>query len=157
MAKVQRSPFGDRRESGLFRCHLRRAVCRKFEQEWYCCREGEQISMRNRLFWRIVVLGLLLSLVAAAADVSGKWKAEFTTPDGTQRVNTFTFKVEDGNLTGTVAGSQDETPIKSGKIAGDEISFSAELPVRTFTYNGKLSGNEIKFKVTFNDQSFEIT
>jgi hypothetical protein len=113
--------------------------------------------MKNRLSWRIVVLGLMLSLVAAAADVSGKWKAEFTTPDGTQRVNTFTFKVEDGNLTGTVAGSQDETPIKNSKIAGDEISFSAERPFGTFTYNGKLSGNEIKFKVTLNDQSFDIT
>ncbi|HLN00783.1 MAG TPA: hypothetical protein VK335_15955 [Bryobacteraceae bacterium] len=113
--------------------------------------------MRNRLSWRIVFLGVLLSLVAAAADVSGKWKAEFTTPDGTQRVNTFTFKVENGILTGTVAGSQDETPIKDGKVAGDEISFSAERPFGTFTYNGKLSGNEIKFKVTFNDQTFEIT
>jgi hypothetical protein len=115
------------------------------------------MSMRNRLSWRVVVLGVLVSLVAVAADVSGKWKAEFTTPDGTQRVNTFTFKVEDGNLTGTVAGSQDETPIKDGKAAGDEISFSAERPFGTFTYNGKLSGNEIKFKVTFNDQTFEIT
>jgi hypothetical protein len=26
-----------------------------------------------------------------------------------------------------------------------------------FTYNGKVSGSEIKFKVTFNDQSFEMT
>jgi hypothetical protein len=26
-----------------------------------------------------------------------------------------------------------------------------------FTYAGKASGNEIKFKVTFNDQSFEMT
>src|SRR5712692_4724345 len=113
--------------------------------------------MKNRLSWRIVVLGLMLSLVAAAADVSGKWKAEFTTPDGTQRVNTFTFKIEDGNLTGTVAGAQDETPIKDGKIAGDEISFSAERPFGTFTYNGKVSGDEIKFKVNFNDRSFQIT
>jgi hypothetical protein len=112
--------------------------------------------MKDRLSWRIVVLGVLLSLVAAA-DVSGKWKTEFTTPDGTQRVNTFTFKVEDGTLTGTEAGSQDETPIKNGKIAGDEISFSAERPFGIFTYNGKLSGNEINFKVTFNDQSFDIT
>jgi hypothetical protein len=113
--------------------------------------------MRNRLTGHMLVLGVLLPLVAAAADVSGKWKAEFTTPDGTQRVNTFTFKVEDGNLTGTVAGSQDETPIKNGKVAGDEISFSAERPFGTFTYSGKISGNEIKFTVTFNDQSFEIT
>ena len=111
--------------------------------------------MRNRRFWLALVLGASLSLLAA--DVSGKWKAEFTTPDGTQRVNTFTFKIEDGNLTGTVAGAQDETPIKNGKIAGDEISFSAERPFGTFTYDGKVSGDEIKFKVTFNDRNFEIT
>jgi hypothetical protein len=112
--------------------------------------------MTNRLSWRIVVLGTLLSGLAAAADVSGKWKAEFTSPDGAQRVNTFTFKVEAGNLTGTVAGSQDETPIQGGKVTGDDISFTAERPFGTFTYTGKISGSEIKFKVTFNDQTFEI-
>ena len=43
------------------------------------------------------------------------------------------------------------------KINGDEISFTAERPFGTFTYSGKVSGNEIKFKVTFNDQNFEMT
>ena len=69
----------------------------------------------------------LLMLFAAAlvwaADISGTWKAEFTTPDGTQRTNTFVFKVDGANLTGTVAGAQDETPIKDGflndVVAGD--------------------------------------
>ena len=36
--------------------------------------------MRKRVLW----LTLLLALVAAAADISGKWKADFTTPDGTR-------------------------------------------------------------------------
>ncbi|MEK7408776.1 MAG: hypothetical protein AAB225_27235 [Acidobacteriota bacterium] len=114
-----------------------------------------------RLSKRVLLLaaaaGLVLSPAAAAADVSGKWRAEFTTPDGTQRVNTFTFKVEGGKLTGTVAGSQDETPIQNGKIDGDEISFTAERPFGRFTYKGKAGGNEIKFKVEFGEQSFEIT
>jgi len=109
----------------------------------------------NRLLTGVIVL--LFPLFALAADISGKWKAEFATPDGTQRVNTFTFKVDGGKLTGTVAGSQDETPIQNGKVNGDDISFTAERPFGTFTYNGKVSGGEIKFKVTFNDQSFEIT
>jgi hypothetical protein len=54
----------------------------------------------------------VLSVAAMAADVSG-------TPDGTARLNTFTFKVEGGKLTGTVAGTQDETPIQNGKIDGE--------------------------------------
>ena len=113
--------------------------------------------MKNRLVGWVVMVAALLSAVAAAADVSGKWKAEFTSADGTARVNTFTFKVDGGNLTGTVAGTQDETPIKNAKISGDDISFSAERPFGTFTYTGKISGNEIKFKVVFNDQNIEMT
>lgn len=113
------------------------------------------------MWQRVLVVGvaavLLLSSVAAAADVSGKWKAEFTTPDGTARVNTFNFKADGGTLTGTVAGSQDETAIQNGKINGDEISFSAERPFGAFTYKGKVGGSEIKFKVEFNGQTFEMT
>jgi hypothetical protein len=107
--------------------------------------------------WLTGVLAILLCVAAVAADISGKWKAEFSTPDGTQRVNTFNFKVDGGKLTGSVAGTQDETPIQNGKINGDDISFTAERPFGTFTYSGKVSGSEIKFKVTFNDQSFDMT
>ena len=107
--------------------------------------------------WFSGMLAILLCVAAMAADISGKWKAEFATADGTQRVNTFTFKVDGAKLTGTVAGTQDETQIQNGKINGDDVSFTAERPFGTFTYVGKISGNEIKFKVTFNDQSFEMT
>src|ERR1039458_4859872 len=118
---------------------------------------GSEVMMRNRSIWLTGILAILLSVAAAAADINGKWKAEFNTPDGAQRVNTCTFKVDGGKLTGTVAGTQDETQIQNAKINGDQISFTAERPFGTFTYSGKVSGNEIKFKVTFNDQNFEMT
>jgi hypothetical protein len=98
-----------------------------------------------------------LAVAAVAADVNGKWKAEFTTPDGTPRVNTFTFKVEGAKLTGTVQGAQDDTPIQNGKVDGDEISFSAERPFGAFSYKGKVGSGEIKLKVEFNGQNFEMT
>jgi hypothetical protein len=60
--------------------------------------------MRNRCFWLVPAVCVLLPAVAAAADASGRWKAEFSTPDGTARVNTFTFKVDGVNL--TVVGRQ---------------------------------------------------
>ena len=113
--------------------------------------------MRNRSILLGMALATLWALVALAADVSGTWKAEFTTPDGTPRTNTFTLKADGQKLTGTVKGSQDETPIENGKISGDALSFTAERPFGKFTYTGKVSGNEIKFKVEFNDQSFDIT
>jgi hypothetical protein len=113
--------------------------------------------MCKRAFLFLVAAAFLLPFGALAADINGKWKAEFTTPDGTQRTNTFTFKVEGAKLTGTVAGTQDETPIQNGNVSGDEISFTAERPFGKFTYKGKVAGNEIKMKVEFNEQSFEIT
>jgi hypothetical protein len=112
--------------------------------------------MRTSGFWLLAALALAAAVTAPAADISGKWKAEFTTPDGTPRTNTFTFKVDGGTLTGTVAGSQDETPIKNGKINGDEISFTADRPFGTFNYTGKVSGNEIRLKVEFNDNKFDV-
>jgi hypothetical protein len=113
--------------------------------------------MRKRLALWVVAIGAALAMVAVAADVNGKWKAEFTTPDGTQCVNTFTFKVEGGKLSGTVQGSQDDTPIQNGKIDGDEISFSAERPFGAFRYKGKVGSGEIKFTVELNGQNLEMT
>jgi hypothetical protein len=112
--------------------------------------------MRIHQALRVAAAGLALALAGMAADASGKWRAEFTSPDGQQRVNTFNLKVEGGKLTGTVAGSQDETPIQNGKVNGDEISFSAERPFGSFTYKGQVSANEIKFKVQFEGQAYEM-
>ena len=111
--------------------------------------------MPKRLY--CFLIAALFASLAFAADISGKWKADFTTPDGTARSNTFTFKQDGAKLTGTVAGGQDETQIANGKISGDDVSFTADRPFGMFTYVGKISGNEIKFKVTFNDQTFEMT
>ena len=109
----------------------------------------------KKLIWTCIMIGCALTLLAG--DINGKWRAEFNTPDGTQRVNTFTFKTEGEKVTGTVAGTQDETPIKDGKLTGDTISFTADRPFGMFTYKGQISGDEIKFTVQFNDRSFDMT
>ena len=111
----------------------------------------------SKLILLVIGAALCLPFGAAAADIDGKWKAEFTSPDGTARTNTFTLKADGTKLTGTIAGTQDETPIQNGTIKGDEISFTAERPFGKFSYKGKISGNEIKMKVEFNENTFEIT
>src|SRR5689334_25276313 len=113
--------------------------------------------MHTRRLFYLAAAMLVAAAGLSGADVSGKWKAEFTSPDGAQRTATFTFKADGTKLTGTVAGSQDETPIQNGTISGDEISFTAERPFGKFSYKGKVSGNEIIFTVEFNEQKFDMT
>jgi hypothetical protein len=104
---------------------------------------------------------LALAAVASAADVSGKWKAQYTTPDGQQRESIFTFQVSGETLTGTVASAMGEAKIEDGKVVGDAVTFTV---TRNFNgsdvkvkYDGKAAGDEIKFNVTFGDMgSFDI-
>ncbi len=109
--------------------------------------------MRIRELFLFVALVGLLSLVATAAEIDGKWRAEFSTPNGQTRTTTFTFKADGDKLTGTVSGRQSDTEITEGKISGDEISF---VVVRSFggeerkmQYKGKVAGDEIKMTVQF--------
>jgi hypothetical protein len=105
------------------------------------------MNVRNLCF--ALVLAGMLSAVALAADIDGKWKSEMTGRSGNPQVTTYTFKAEGEKLTGTISGRQGDTPIAEGKIAGDEISFVVVRNMRggevKVQYKGKISGDEIKF------------
>jgi len=110
---------------------------------------------------RVVLCLLIAFAFVAAADVSGKWKSSFTTPDGQTRETIYTFKVDGEKLTGTVASPRGESQIQEGTVSGDEISF---VVVRSFggnevkmRYKGKVAGDEIKFTVEAGERSFEMT
>lgn len=114
------------------------------------------------LFGSLVLLTLILA-TAWAADVNGKWTAEYQSPDGQTRQSTFTFQVKGEALTGTVASARGESNILEGKVKGDEISFEV---IRNFggndvkfQYKGKATGDEIKFTVTVGegDRTFDMT
>lgn len=119
------------------------------------------MSMR-RLICLFAVLSLFAS-IAAAADVTGKWKAEMPGRDGNTREVTFTFKVDGDKLTGTMSSPRGEREISQGKVSGDEISFVMVFSFNgnemKINYKGKVSGNEIKFtsEREGSDRSFEFT
>lgn len=110
---------------------------------------------------RGAMLALTVTAAVSAADINGKWKAQYQSPDGQQRESTFTFQVSGETLTGTVASALGEVKIEEGKVAGDGVTFAV---TRNFNgqdvrikYNGKVAGDEIKFAVTFGDQgTFDI-
>jgi len=108
-------------------------------------------------------LFVLVFATVWAADVSGKWISEFTTPDGSTRQSTFTFEVSGETVTGTVASTRGENKIEEGKIVGDDLSFNVTRNFggndMKFVYKGKVAGDEIKFTVTVADgeRTFEMT
>jgi hypothetical protein len=115
-----------------------------------------------KLILSVLVVLIAFSVAAPAADISGKWTAEMTGPDGTARQSTFDFKVDGEKLTGTAGSTRGSAEISEGKISGNDVSF---VVVRKFNdqefkmvYKGKVSGSEIKFTVSFGEErTFEMT
>jgi hypothetical protein len=101
-------------------------------------------------FLLVTALLGILSVVAVAADVTGKWTAEAPGRDGNTVQNTFVFKADGAKLTGTLDnGNGNPVDIAGGKVEGDTISFYV---VRSFggndikiAFKGAVSGSEIKF------------
>ena len=105
---------------------------------------------------KMLVIAVLIaaSLVCAyAADITGKWTAQFDTQVGLQKY-TFEFKAEGTALTGkalgNIAGTDSASDIRDGKINGNDISFVEMQKYQgqevRIVYKGTVSGDEIKFK-----------
>jgi putative heme iron utilization protein len=99
----------------------------------------------------VLTLFLAVSMVVAAADVTGKWTAQVPGREGQTRQVNFNFKVDGDKLTGTMSGAQgQEIAISDGKVTGDSISFVVTMERGGNTmkqnYTGKVSGNEIQMK-----------
>jgi len=118
--------------------------------------------MRWTAWARGAMLALAVATTAFAADVSGKWKAQYQSPDGQQRESTFTFAVSGEALTGTVSSAaMGDAKIDDGKVTGDTITFSVKRNFQgndvVVKYNGKIAGDEIKMTVSFGDMgTFDI-
>jgi hypothetical protein len=108
--------------------------------------------MKHRaLFFAFLLLAALASS-ALALDMNGKWKGTMTTPNGDLEV-TMLFKVEGEKLTGTIGNSFGEEQITEGVIKGDDVSFIVMAGGGQFKiiYTGKVTGEDIKFKVKIGD------
>ena len=86
-----------------------------------------------------------------AADIDGKWRAEFESQIGQQKY-TFDLKADGEKLTGKASferqNQKGEAELKDGKIAKDEVSFVETLKFQDqeirIEYKGKIVGDELK-------------
>ena len=111
-----------------------------------------------------LALSLATAVPAFAADINGKWKSEFTGPDGNSRTNVFTFEVKGETVDGTVTSSMAPEPakIEEGTLKGDVLSFKVTRNMGgneiKLSYTGTVKGDEIPLKVSADagGQTFEF-
>ena len=109
----------------------------------------------------IWILIAAFAMTAAAADVTGTWKATFEGPNG-KGEGTFVLKSDGDKVTGTYASRFGEAPISEGKLEGENISFFVVRNLNgnefKLSYKGTVQGNDMKLTVSFpgGDQTFEI-
>ena len=98
----------------------------------------------------ILIVGMLLMLAAGgqAADLSGKWSGDVPGRGGDTTPTTFTFKVDGGNLTGSMTGAQGDLKLQEGKVSGNDISFSTTFDAGgnsiKILYKGTVNGDQLK-------------
>jgi hypothetical protein len=105
---------------------------------------------------KIVTTTLLLCFFAVCfaaviADMSGQWSATFNAPDGNAYPLTYSFKIDGDKLTGTLETSGMSVPIDSGKVTGDNVSFSVTVQGITYAHKGKYynPADSVGLDVTF--------
>lgn len=106
--------------------------------------------MKTR-FFGILALLLSVALPAAAAELPGRWTAEFESPIGVQKY-VFEFKKNGDALTGEATFERSigngAVPLQNVKVDGDKVSFDEPLSIDgnsiTISYTGTLAGDELK-------------
>ena len=105
--------------------------------------------MKTRFLSTLALL-LAFALPAAAADLAGKWNAEFDSPIGVQKY-VYDFQKSGDTLTGHAtydhSMGKGTSPLKDLKVEGDKVSFCEPLSIEgneiTITYSGTLAGDTL--------------
>jgi hypothetical protein len=103
---------------------------------------------------RLIATLALLTGIAFAGDVTGKWTAQINGPDGNAITVNYDFKQEAEKLTGTVEGPGGAIPITDGKVDGDKIAFNITFNDMKVGTEGTVKGEEILVTVKVNGEAF---
>jgi hypothetical protein len=103
-----------------------------------------------------ILLTVLLTVAAHAADVAGAWKTSYTNTEGQTRESTLTLKVDAGKLSGTFASARGTVPLTEGSVQGNRISFTVvrkgngdAIPIK---FTGTVAGSTMKLKMQIRDR-----
>ena len=107
------------------------------------------MNLRSTLLLAAFVLSSLP--LTHAAELAGRWTAEFDTQIGVQKY-VYEFQVDADKITGKAAYdhsmAKGEVELTAIKLSGDDIAFAETQKIDgndlAITYSGKIAGDEMK-------------
>lgn len=103
--------------------------------------------MKTLRLVRLLLVAALTAATALAADATGTWKWQITTPNG-EIESTLKLAQKDGKLAGTYSNSFGETAVKDVALKDDTLAFAVDREFNgnkfTLKFRGKIDGDAIK-------------
>lgn len=120
--------------------------------------------MKSKAILMASLFAMLVTMATVAVaqnKIDGKWESSMQGPQGNAITQTFTFKTEGNNLTGTVTGRRGDTPISDGKVDGNKITFTVTRQTQNgemkAAYSGTVEGDTITGKIQMGENSRDWT
>lgn len=93
-----------------------------------------------------ILIAVFAFTISHAQGISGKWKTTLESPQGSMELS-FTYKVDDTKLTGTVSSPMGSQEINNGKVTENEFYYEIDMMGNVMKFNGKLDKDIIKLAV----------
>ena len=99
---------------------------------------------------RVLVSGLMLSVLLSAADIEGLWMGQVTGRGGEKQDISFQFKSNKNSFTGKMFGDEFDVPVQDLQISGDRITFFItttnyyDASQTRFDFSGAITAKEIQ-------------
>jgi len=113
--------------------------------------------MKRKLFNPIALLCCFFVLIAALADLNGKWTGTIKTPDGNDLQVSYNFKVDGNKLTGTGESPAGTVTLDSGKVTGDTFKFQVSVDGNVYPHTGKIYADSCGVDIDFGGQKIHTT
>jgi hypothetical protein len=92
--------------------------------------------MKRKILTTALLASCFVICIAIFADLNGKFSGVLNAPDGNQYPLTYNFKVDGDKLTGTLETPQGAVPIDSGKVSGNNMTFSVTVQGQAYPHKG---------------------
>jgi imidazolonepropionase-like amidohydrolase len=94
-------------------------------------------------------------------DMTGKWKLNFTTPQGQEEATADLTMQPDGTLTGSVTSDRGTGSVFSGWVSGEKFSFTINISIEgssgDVVFTGTFEGTSMKGSIQAMGYNFEFT